>query len=260
MNVSGLAGLVFILLFIGLIVIFTVAGRNRSGKEFRPIPAFTRLKKVIGMSVEAGSKLHLSIGRGRLIGSESTPALVGLAIQERMARASSFSDSPPVTTTGNATLAILAKDNLTGTLKNIGVVEPVEPSANQLAGLTPYSYVSGVLPVIQDGNVSANVLIGNFGTEVAYLTDAGERINTLTLAGTDNLTGQAVIFATAHEPLIGEELYAGGAYLNAGTAHTASLQAQDVLRWLIVAVILIGFVLNFFIDLTSIFNFLEGLQ
>lgn len=259
MNVSGLAGLIFILLFIGLIVIFSVAGRKRVKEEFRAIPAFTRLKKVIGMSVEAGSKLHLSIGRGRLIGSESMPALVGMSIQERMARASSFSDNPPVTTTGDATLAILAQDNLTGTLKEIGVVEHVDPEANQLAGLTPYSYVTGVLPVIEEGKVSANVLIGNFGTEVAYLTDAGERTNTLTLAGTDNLTGQAVIFGTAHEPLIGEELFAGGAYLNAGPVHSASLKAQDVIRWLIVGVILIGVLLKI-LGVDFIFNILEGVR
>jgi hypothetical protein len=69
-------------------------------------------------------------------------------------------------------------------------------------------------------------------------------VGSLTLAGTDNLTGQAVLYATAHEPLIGEELYAGGAYLQAGPIHTASLQAQDAIRWLLVGVILIGIVLK----------------
>lgn len=259
MNVSGLIGLVFILLFIGLIIVFAVAGRRRAAEEFRAIPAFTHLRKVIGMSVEAGSRLHLSIGRGRLIGSESMPALVGLSIQERMARASSFSDNPPVTTTGDAALAILAEDNLKGTLSNIGLVDSVDASASQLSGLTPYSYVAGVLPVIQDGKVSANVLIGNFGAEAAYLTDAGERTNTMTMAGTDNLTGQAVIFGTAHEPLIGEELFAGGAYLNTGPAHTASLKAQDLIRWLIVGVILTGVVLKI-LGVDMIFTFLEGVR
>jgi hypothetical protein len=62
----------------------------------------------------------------------------------------------------------------------------------------------------------------------------------LTLAGTDSLPGQAVLYATAHEPLIGEELYAGGAYLNAGPMHEASLRTQDIFRWMLVVVILLG--------------------
>jgi hypothetical protein len=44
--------------------------------------------------------------------------------------------------------------------------------------------------------------------------------------------------------LIGEELYAAGAYIRAGSMHTASLHAQDVLRWLLVLSILAGVVLK----------------
>ena len=39
---------------------------------------------------------------------------------------------------------------------------------------------------------------------------------------------------------VGEELFAAGAYSNAGTAHLASLQAQDILRWIIILILLGG--------------------
>jgi len=45
--------------------------------------------------------------------------------------------------------------------------------------------------------------------------------------------------------LVGEELYAAGAYLQAGPLHTASLRAQDTLRWIIVGIILLGALLKF---------------
>ena len=47
-----------------------------------------------------------------------------------------------------------------------------------------------------------------------------------------------------YQNLVGEEIYAAGAYVNAGPMHAASLQAQDVLRWLLVAVILGGTILK----------------
>jgi hypothetical protein len=53
-----------------------------------------------------------------------------------------------------------------------------------------------------------------------------------------------VLYATAHEPLIGEELYAGGAYLQAGLAHEASLRAQDTVRWILVIVIILGVIVK----------------
>ncbi len=43
---------------------------------------------------------------------------------------------------------------------------------------------------------------------------------------------------------LGEELYAAGAYLGAGGAHSASLRMQDILRWVLVAAILIGAILK----------------
>jgi hypothetical protein len=46
--------------------------------------------------------------------------------------------------------------------------------------------------------------------------------------------------------LIGEELYAVGAYLKTGPIHIASLRAQDLLRWVIILAILLGSILKFF--------------
>jgi hypothetical protein len=45
--------------------------------------------------------------------------------------------------------------------------------------------------------------------------------------------------------LIGEELYAAGAYVGAGASHEASLNVQDILRWLIILAILAGSLLKF---------------
>jgi hypothetical protein len=53
------------------------------------------------------------------------------------------------------------------------------------------------------------------------------------------------LYATAQEPLIGEELYAAGAYLQAGPLHISSLRAQDILRWVLAAIILGGAILKF---------------
>jgi hypothetical protein len=45
--------------------------------------------------------------------------------------------------------------------------------------------------------------------------------------------------------LIGEELFAAGAYVGAGASHEGSLLVQDILRWLIIITILAGSFLKF---------------
>lgn len=248
-SLNGLVGLVFLLLFVILMVAFAILARRTAGREhptarLRVIPAFTRLSRAVGLAVEAGQRLQISLGWGGLNGLEGASALVGLSVLNRIARAASISDRPPVATSGAGELAILSQDTLRGAYRSIGSAGQYDPASGLLTGLTPFSYAAGVLPVIFDQQVSTNVLAGHFGAEVALITDAGERSGALTLAGSDNLPAQAVLYASAQEPLIGEELYASGAYIQAGVMHRASLRAQDVLRWMLVAGILGGVVLK----------------
>jgi len=217
--------------------------RRKTPPVFRDIPAFQRLRQAVGLVVEDGSRLHVSLGRGTLTTQQSASALAGLALLRRIADLTSAGDLPPIATSGDATLAILSQDTLQAAAK-FPKRTAFDPPAGRLVGLTPFSYAAGAIPVIRDEKVSANVLMGNFGVEVALLTDSIERENTFVLAGSDNLIAQAVIYASAQEPLIGEEIYAAGAYIESSPLHAASLTAQDVLRWLVIAAILVGALLT----------------
>jgi hypothetical protein len=170
--------------------------------------------------------------------------LIGLVILQRIARAALVSDRPPVATSGEGTLAILSRDTLRSSYQARGAPEEYDPTLGQLTGLTPFSYAAGTLPIVYGNQISANIMAGHFDSEVALITDASERTGSLTLAGSDSIPAQSVLFATAQEPLIGEELYASGAYLLAGRMHVASLRAQDFLRWVLVVVILAGVTLK----------------
>ena len=120
----------------------------------------------------------------------------------QIALLASGSDRPPVATAGDGALTILTLDTLRGAYREMDVSEQFRPTSGRMAGITPFSYVAGTLPMIRDEMVSVNLLVGNFGSEVALMTDAGERSGGFTVAGTDNIPAQAVLFATAQGPLI----------------------------------------------------------
>lgn len=234
----GLLGLGFVLLFFIFMLVY--AGRNRKTKPaLREIPAFSKLRRAVGLDVEAGSRLHVTLGWGSMNGLQGAASLVGLSALGRIARAASLGDRPPVTTSGDSVLNILSQDTLQSAYRSIDIYDRYDPLSAQLTGLTPFGYAAGTLPVIYDQEVAANILLGHFGSEVALIADAGERAGSLTVGGSDDLTAQAVIYATAEEPLIGEELYASGAYLQVGLMHLASLLVQDLARWILILVILV---------------------
>jgi len=218
--------------------------RQRSPGYLRLIEAYEQLNHSIGLAVESGTRLHISLGRGNLFTTRAGSALAGLAMLRRLAERTSVSDRPPIVTSGDASLAILSQDTLQSGYRAAGAEDQYRFTTGRLTGLTPFSYAAGTVSTIHDENVSANIFIGDFGTESALLAEASDRENTSLIAASDDLSAQSVFYAASQEPLIGEELFAAGAYLGAGASHEASLNVQDILRWLIILAILIGSVLK----------------
>ena len=229
-----------IVIFSAILLIAFIYLRRKSPAIFRRIEAYERLNRLVGLAVENGTRLHISLGRGNLFTSRSGSALAALAMLRRLAERTSVSDRPPIVTSGDAALSILSQDTLQAGYRAAGAEDQYRVSTGRLTGLTPFAFAAGTIPITRDELVSANVLLGDFGAEAALLADAADREDANLIAASDNLSAQSILYASAQDPLIGEELFASGAYIGAGVSHDASLQAQDILRWLVILAILVG--------------------
>ena len=234
-----------LLIFTAVLLLGVTFLRRKFPGTFRRIDAYERLNKSVGLAVENGTRLHISLGRGNLFTTRGASALAGLAMLRKLSERTSLSDRPPIVTTRDASLTILSQDTLQSGYRAAGAEEQYRFSTGRLTGLTPFSYAAGLVPVMHDENVSTNVFMGDFGAESALLVEAAERENSDLIAASDNISAQSVFYASSEDPLIGEELFAAGAYVGAGAAHEASLTVQDILRWLIIVAIVIGSVLKF---------------
>ncbi|PWH15668.1 MAG: hypothetical protein DDG60_05435 [Anaerolineae bacterium] len=240
---AGLLG-IGLVLFTGFALTLLTLLYKRFPLHFRTIHAFLRIRRAASLVVEDGTRLHVSIGSANLLSPSCASALAGLALIRHLGEVTSLSDHPPITTTGSPTLNLLAQDTLRTAHESVATEQAFDMNNGRLTGLTPLSYIAGVMPSIRDENISNNILIGNFGPEVGLLTEAAERQKTPVIAASESLPAQAVLYATNQAPLIGEELFAAGAYTQAEPAHAASLTVQDLLRWLIILALIGGALLN----------------
>jgi hypothetical protein len=229
-----------ILAFAAILLILLTLWRRRSPTTLRTIDAFDRLNREVGLAVENGTRLHISLGRGNLFTSRGGSALAGLAMLRRITERTSVSDRPPIITSGDAALTLLSQDTAQAGYRAAGAEEQFRVTAERMTGLSPFSYAVGTIPIARDENVSATVLIGDLGAEAAIITEVADRQDSSLIAASDNLSAQSIFYASAQDPLIGEELFASGAYVGAGASHEASLQVQDVLRWLLILAMLGG--------------------
>jgi len=238
-QIPALAGLILVLFSFVLLIGLSML-KDRIKTSFRDIPAFGKFRRALGTAVEDGSRIHFALGSVSPIDSRTAASFASLSTLRHSAELSAASDKAPLATSGDAALAILSQDSLKTAHHIAGADQQYRSTSGRLMGVTPFSYAAGTLSTIYDEGISANVIAGGFGVEVGLLSDAAERTRSFTLAATDSIPAQAVLYASASEPLIGEELYAAGAYLKAGRTHLVSLYAQDILRWLIIILLLIG--------------------
>ena len=76
--------LLFILFCLGLILFYLFIDQTRgSGTVLRGIPAFSHFKREVDLAVEAGKRLHISLGRGNINDLQGGSALIGLTILDR---------------------------------------------------------------------------------------------------------------------------------------------------------------------------------
>ncbi|MGB9586170.1 MAG: DUF6754 domain-containing protein [Anaerolineales bacterium] len=244
MNIINLIGLAFVFFFILILVAVYFLLEKRKGSTLREIAAFYYLQRAIGLSVEDGKRIHLALGWGNLFEEPFSSGLIGLNILERLTRVALFSDNPPMATSGNGGLMLLSQDTIRHSYRSFGLSLPSQIYESQMIGVTPFSYAIATHPLIKDEKVSVDVLLGHFNSELGLIMDASARQNNLSIGGSENLTAQAVFYGVSNYPLIGEEVYAAGAYMGSNRMHKASIQVQDYFRWGIIFFILIGIALK----------------
>jgi hypothetical protein len=242
-NPTNVIALLIVIISALMMAVFAFLAR-RSNFVFREINAFKFIRRSVSMVVEDGSRLHVSLGRGSLLTPFGAAALAGLAMLRRLAEITSTSDRPPFATSGDAVINLLAQETLRTAQESIQREKPFDFTQGRMTGMTPFSYAAGAMPYIHDDDVSTNVLIGNYGVEIALLTEASEREGAAVIAASDNLPAQAALYAATPGSLIGEELFAAGAYNQGSNFHIASLVIQDILRWIIIIVIFAGIILK----------------
>ncbi len=243
-SLEPLIGIVIVVAVSILVILYSTRKmRTKKPANFRKIAVMEGLRHQIGRAVEDGTRVHVSLGSGKLIDPANTSALVGLSALHRIAQLTSNSDLPPICTNGNGSFQVLSQDVLKNNTLDTATDALFDPQSAQLAGVTPFSYALGTIDAKNDAGVSSNVFVGHFGAEAGFLCDTAESKNIHTLGASDSIIAQSIFFALTPNTLLGEELYALPAYLGYQATHQASLRVQDILRLLIGGVLVAGSIL-----------------
>jgi hypothetical protein len=247
-NVEAVAAAVIISVA-GTIVLVWFARRHAAGWQvgLRPIEAFQALRSQSDKAVESGRGIHMSLGRADLGGHGNPASIAALEALDVMAKAGARSDTAPLTTVGDGALLLAAQDSLRAAHRSAGRAQAYSPyMAYFISGREfAMSYAAGVSDTIDREDLGSSVLLGRFGSEVAIMAEAGQRRGLEQVIGSDDPQAMAIGAATTDKALIGEEMFAAGAYLKPDPSLLASLQLQDLLRAAAIVILLLVALLEF---------------
>lgn len=236
--------LAFLLVFVPAFPFLRRRIRAGSGPTLRSIPGFTILRGVTGQSLETGQRLHMSVGTQGIANQNAAQTLAGLTTLEYLARHAAVRGAPPVVSVADPTALIAAQDVLRHAAEERGEGDRCDCRNVRMIGPEPTVYAGGVMGILSREDILANVMTGAFGDEYLLMGETGVRRDIRQVAGSGNPQALPFMMTSADEVLIGEEMFAAGAYLSGLPSHIASLIIQDWMRTVIVAVVIVGVILS----------------
>jgi hypothetical protein len=240
-----LIGLILLLLL--LPVLGFLLSRVRAGKEggaLRPLPGLEELPSSVGRSAETGQPLHVSVGVSGIGGAATAETWAGLALLQELSNEAAACDTPLIVTVADPTVLPLAQDIVWRAYVRNGNPEGYDPTQVRFVAPNPMAYAAGVAGLLAREPLTANIMVGSFGDEYLLMGETGVRSGVRQIVGTTNPRTLPFVYASADETLIGEEIFAGGAYTTRLPIQVASLLAEDWARWAVVAGILVLTVLR----------------
>jgi hypothetical protein len=233
----------FLLSFLAVLLVFITRVRAGYRPGLRHIPAFEAIKGFTGRAIEAGRSLHLGLGIGSVANQTTADTLAGLFVLDYLARQGAVTGIPPTVSMADPTTMLLAQNVLRVAHQNDP--QGVEAAYHNVRWIAPQpvAYAAGVMALLSIDEVEANVMVGNFGDEYLLMGEVAVRQGMAHVGGTSDPDTLPFIYVSAQETLLGEEIYAAGAYLRNRPSHIGSLLAQDTMRWLISLIILGGVIL-----------------
>lgn len=240
-STTSIITLLIIVIAFATTTIFTQLAR-RGRFFFRGITAYNQLPIMVGAAIESDRTVHVSFGSAGIGGTQTALALASAEVFYQTARRAAMGNRTPVATLSDPSAIPLAYSALYRAYASRGKADQARYAGVRWipGGERSLAFAAGLIGVQSTDRVYGNVLVGSFGAEMALILDTVNRRGGMSIAGSDQLVGQAAAFVLADHPLIGEEMFVSGAYLDDSKGARGAVVALDTMRFFLIVALLGG--------------------
>ncbi len=227
--------------------------------KVRTFPAVAAIPEAIGRAAEMGKPVYYSTGLGQLTLNNQLngpQTLAGISILGYTTRLCAKSGVKITYFTPIADSLPLVEETMRNAYLAEGKPEEFDPATAINFQNEQSPYLTASLGWIQREKPASSILLGGFYYESVCIAEAGNIIGAMQIGGTANTHQLPFLVATCDYTLIMEELYAASAEISGNPDVLGSLKGEDLLKFLVLALLGIGFLLAL-IGNTSLINVLR---
>ena len=228
---------------LGLILVAAVTlyfiDKAQSGQDMfiRRIPALDAFEEAIGRSAEMGRPVMFIPGNDDVYKSSSIAAI---NIFEGAANYAVVMQSHIMSPNQQAVVNQVLSNSLRNIFLYAGRPDLYDEYDVHFETTDQLAYASAVAGSMHRENPAAIFIQGDFGAESLIYAENGNAVGAIQIAGTDNEKQLPYFVVACDYTLLGEELYAAGAYIKKDPIQICTLKAQDVLKLAVFACLIIG--------------------
>lgn len=234
----------FALTIAASVVLLIAIGRAKQGKKFfiRRITGIEAIDEAVGRATEMGRPVHFSPGIGGLSEETAAQTLAGLSVLGYVARLAAKYDTDLIVTNRMSEVLPISEEVVRQSYLSEGKPENFNPDKIIFLSDEQFAYAAGCMGIMSREKVAANVMMGAFWAESLIFAEGGFAAGSIQVAGTANTHQIPFFIAACDYCLIGEELFAAGAYLSQDPMQVAGIKVQDWGKLLAILLIIIGVV------------------
>jgi hypothetical protein len=203
--------------------------RGKEGKiTIRRIPGLDAIEEVVGRAVEMGRPIFDIIGMGTFTDIYATQTIAGLSILSYVSTLSARLGSELVAPQASVDVMPVAAEIVRESYRIEDKLDEldIDEQLPYLSG-TQFAWASGIIGMASRMRPAGNIMIGPFWAESMMFAETFDRVGAMQVGGTARMYQIPFFAALCDYVLIGEEIFAAGAYVSGDPQQIGSIAAQD---------------------------------
>jgi len=228
-----------LLILVFLVLFFIARSRRHPYAYIRRIAGLNAIEEALGRATEMGRPVLYVPG---VMDVDRLETIASLAILKEVARESARHGTRLQVPTCYPLAMTAASEVVRAAYQEEGRPDLFRPEDVRFLTDNLFAYAGAVCGIMLRERPAANFFLGEFYAESLILAETGNTTGAIQIAGTGQPTQLPFFIAACDYTLLGEELFAAGAYISRAPVLMGSLKGQDFGKAAIAAAILIGVV------------------